>query len=267
MRCGPPVSVPAATMTIGSAPSAVAPGSRQPPHPGRSRDRCDPRGVEGPPRARRRRSSARSSGRLPIQCSLEASSCGVQAPGHGAAGMASTAARSATGRLSRWWSTSNVLSSMESWRNAHSIASRRSSDACGSDRASLEPVASASGVGRISRTCWRPRLPQQVAADVHEYPVEPGIESHRRGQPGQLTPGSDERLLRGIGRIRLVAQDGHGASIEGVAHPQRDRVEGRRIAHGRRARRRPRRWTPSPTRSAPRSVASPLLLSVPSCSV
>ena len=42
--------------------------------------------------------------------------------------------------------------------------------------------------------------PGEVDAGMHGEAVEPGVEPVRVAQPGQVPPGSDQRLLDGVAR-------------------------------------------------------------------
>jgi hypothetical protein len=63
---------------------------------------------------------------------------------------------------------------------------------------------------------------------VDRDPLEPRVEAIRLAQVPDLPPRGDERLLRGVAGIGLVAQDGEGQSVHGIgpgAHDLLERVE------------------------------------------
>ena len=72
-----------------------------------------------------------------------------------------------------------------------------------------------------SRSVGHPR-------SVDRDPLEPRVEAIGLAQVPDLPPRGDERLLRGVAGIGLVAQDGEGQSVHGIgpgAHDLLERVE------------------------------------------
>src|SRR3954449_9616712 len=66
-----------------------------------------------------------------------------------------------------------------------------------------------------------------------QQPVKPGVEAVGAAQRGQVTPGSDERLLDGVLGLIGVAQDEPGGGIEPEERGVRERGEGVVIASAR----------------------------------
>jgi hypothetical protein len=63
---------------------------------------------------------------------------------------------------------------------------------------------------------------------VGGHALEPGLEAIRIPKATDLSPGSDERLLGGVGRVSLVAEDREGQSVHSIhpdTHDLLERVE------------------------------------------
>ena len=73
-------------------------------------------------------------------------------------------------------------------------------------------------------------MPTLVGAGVDEEPAEPRLEAVRVAQPGQLSPGMDERFLDSILGPLPIAEDEAGDRVEAVAGSHRKGLEGLVIA-------------------------------------
>jgi hypothetical protein len=60
---------------------------------------------------------------------------------------------------------------------------------------------------------------------IHRDPGQPGLEPRRISEFAHLPPGDDERLLRGVGGIGLVADYGEGQAVHGTNPVSDDRLE------------------------------------------
>ena len=67
---------------------------------------------------------------------------------------------------------------------------------------------------------------EPVATCVHEDPPEPGIELLRVAEPGEMLPGGDERILRGVLGIGFGSQDREGRPVQATTPGGDERVEG-----------------------------------------
>ena len=77
----------------------------------------------------------------------------------------------------------------------------------------------------LDRPSLRPS--QLLVAGTHDEPVEPGVEAVRVTDGPDVEPGRGERLLDGVRRQVLPAQDQLGGSVEpavGVGRQRRERV-------------------------------------------
>ena len=59
-----------------------------------------------------------------------------------------------------------------------------------------------------------PEPARLIDAGADEQPVEPGVEAFRVPQRGQITPGSDERVLHGVLGLFGVPEDEPGGGIQ-----------------------------------------------------
>lgn len=72
--------------------------------------------------------------------------------------------------------------------------------------------------------------PEPISTRVHEDPPEPGIELLRVAEPGEMLPGSDERVLGCVVRVGLGTQDGQRRPVQPTAPGGDERVEGEVVA-------------------------------------
>ena len=78
-----------------------------------------------------------------------------------------------------------------------------------------------------------PEPARLIDAGADEQPVEPGVEAIGAAQCGQVTPGSDERLLDGVLGLVGIAQDEPGGSVQPEDRGACQRGEGVMIAPSR----------------------------------
>ena len=75
-----------------------------------------------------------------------------------------------------------------------------------------------------------PEPARLIDTGADEQPMEPGVETIGAAQRGQVTPGSDERLLDGILGLVGIAQDEPGGSVQPEDRGACQRCEGVMIA-------------------------------------
>ena len=78
-----------------------------------------------------------------------------------------------------------------------------------------------------------PEPARLIDAGAVQQPVEPGVEAVGAAQRGQVTPGSDERLLDGVLGLVGVAQDEPGGGVQPEDRGACQRGEGVMIAPSR----------------------------------
>src|SRR3954449_6424569 len=78
------------------------------------------------------------------------------------------------------------------------------------------------GDRNFARACT---APQRHPTFVDEYPAHPGIEAVEVAQKRDATPCTDKRLLRGVARVGLIAENRHGRSKKRLTLRQHDLFE------------------------------------------
>ena len=146
-------------------------------------------------------------------------------------GMPSRAAISATGSSSRWRRTSSVRSSAVRRSKARSkVSAEAARSASGPVRARAVRQITDRVVGLAARVLDRDlahaaSLAQRHPAGVDDDPPEPCLEAVGIAQPGHRAPCRDERLLDGVLRVGVVAQDGECGPVHGVHLQPDERLE------------------------------------------
>jgi hypothetical protein len=69
-------------------------------------------------------------------------------------------------------------------------------------------------IGDVDVEVTAPNAPDLIDAGIHQQPMQPGVEPIRVAQRGQITPGTNKRVLDGVRRAIRIPEHEPGGRVE-----------------------------------------------------